>query len=272
VQTVHDPAAMQAQMRLRLAAGERIGLVPTMGFLHLGHRSLMALARPLCDHLVVSIYVNPLQFGPGEDLETYPKDPAGDAAACAAEGVDTIFMPADLYEQNHCTRVTVSGLTEGLCGADRPGHFDGVTTVVARLFGLVQPSIAVFGEKDYQQLAVIRRMVRDLAVGIEILGGPLIRDTDGLAMSSRNAYLSPPDRQRGLSLHRALRAMSESTSQSVADRLGLGRSILTVDSLDYLQIVDSESLRPLDIIDRPARALVAARIGGTRLIDNIGLS
>jgi pantoate--beta-alanine ligase len=231
----------------------------------------MALARPLCDHLVVSIYVNPLQFGPGEDLDSYPRDPEGDSAACEAEGVDTIFMPPDLYDPDHCTTVTVAGLTNGLCGASRPGHFDGVTTVVSRLFGLVQPDLAVFGEKDYQQLAVIRRMVRDLGMPIEILGGQLVRDVDGLALSSRNAYLSTPERQRGLSLHRALYAMAQSRSPSTAERLDLGREILQADHVDYLEIVDATSLVPLEQIDRPARALVAARIGNTRLIDNIAL-
>jgi len=258
-------------MSTRREAGERIGFVPTMGFLHAGHRSLMALARPLCDHLVVSIYVNPLQFGPDEDLDTYPRDPAGDAAACAAEGVDTLFTPEDLYGDDHCTTVSVTELTDGLCGASRPGHFDGVTTVVARLFGLVQPHIAVFGEKDYQQLAVLRRMVRDLAMAVEVVGGPLIRDTDGLALSSRNAYLSIEQRQRGLSLHRALGAMAAAASSSAADRLAIGREILDVDEVDYLEIVDAISLQPLVRIDRPARAMVAARIGTTRLIDNIAL-
>jgi len=258
-------------MRQRRATGERIGFVPTMGFLHAGHRSLMALARPQCDHLVVSIYVNPLQFGPGEDLDTYPRDPEGDAAACIAEGVDTLFMPADLYDGDHRTTVSVSELTDGLCGARRPGHFDGVTTVVARLFGLIQPHVAVFGEKDYQQLAVIRRMERDLQLGVDVVGGPLIRDPDGLALSSRNAYLSPENRQRGLSLHRALFAMAESPARSVAERIALGMGILEADAVDYLEIVDPESLKPLEHVDRSARALVAARIGGTRLIDNIAL-
>lgn len=258
-------------MQTLRAQGQRIGFVPTMGFLHAGHRSLMEIARPQCDHLVVSIYVNPLQFGPNEDLDTYPRDPQGDAAACRAEGVDTIFMPADLYAHDHRTTVSVSALTDGLCGADRPGHFDGVTTVVARLFGLVQPTLAVFGEKDYQQLAVIRRMVRDLAMGIQIIGGPLVRDSDGLALSSRNAYLSASDRLRGLTLHQALFAMADSQATSAKERITLGQSILQADTVDYLAIVDADSLEPLDEIDRPARALVAARIGGTRLIDNIAL-
>jgi pantoate--beta-alanine ligase len=240
-----------------------------MGFLHEGHLSLMRQARTNCDHLVVSIYVNPLQFGPGEDLDRYPSDPEGDAAKCASVGVDTLFTPADLYENNHGTTVSVTGLTEGLCGASRPGHFDGVTTVVARLFGVVQPDIAVFGEKDYQQLAVIRRMVRDLSMGVEIIGGELVRDHDGLALSSRNKYLDKSMRSRALSLHRALHAMRDDSSLSVDDRLATGMDTLTVDQLDYLQIVDPDSLIPMEQINGPARALVAAWIGKTRLIDNI---
>jgi pantoate--beta-alanine ligase len=186
-----DPAELQAESLSRRARGQRVGLVPTMGALHRGHLSLMERLRPLCDWLVVSIYVNPLQFGPTEDLSRYPRDPEGDAALCASAGVDAILMPPTLYPPGHRTRVTVSGLTEGLCGASRPGHFEGVTTVVARLFGLVLPHVAIFGEKDYQQLAVLRRMTADLALPIEVLGGALVRDHDGLALSSRNVYLGP---------------------------------------------------------------------------------
>jgi len=271
MQTQRDPSALHADMLARRSRAERIGFVPTMGFLHAGHTSLMEKARALCDHLVVSIYVNPLQFGPNEDLERYPQDHEGDAAKCAAVGVDTLFLPPELYDPDHSTNVSVSDLADGLCGASRPGHFDGVTTVVARLFGLVQPHVAVFGEKDYQQLAVIRRMVRDLCMPVEVVGGELIRDTDGLAMSSRNAYLSPEERTRGLTLHQALFAIRDAEIPSVADRISLGREILRADRIDYLEIVDAETLKPLRDIDGPARALVAAWIGGTRLIDNIGL-
>ncbi len=269
--TISDVATLQTAMLQHRHAGMRIGFVPTMGFLHEGHLSLMRIARKACDHLVVSIYVNPLQFGPGEDLDRYPSDPGGDAAKCAAEGVDTLFIPPNLYDPDHSTHVRVSTLTDGLCGADRPGHFDGVTTVVARLFGLVQPTTAVFGEKDYQQLAVIRRMVRDLCMPIDIVGGRLIRDTDGLALSSRNKYLSDSARARALTLHRALFAMRDSAAPQAADRLALGRSILDTDGTDYLAIVDPDSLQPIERIEGPARALVAARIGNTRLIDNIGI-
>jgi pantoate--beta-alanine ligase len=258
-------------MCARRARGERIGFVPTMGFLHDGHLSLMERARRECDHLVVSIYVNPLQFGPNEDLESYPRDPEGDASKCEALGVDTLFLPPNLYNPDHSTTVAVSSLTERLCGKSRPGHFDGVTTVVARLFGLVQPTIAVFGEKDYQQLAVIRRMVRDLCMNIQVIGGPLIRDDDGLALSSRNKHLDDANRQRALTLHRALHALRDSQLPQVTERLQLARDILDVDRLDYLEIVHPDSLTPLQQIEGPARALVAAWIGKTRLIDNLAI-
>lgn len=258
------------------AEGLRIGLVPTMGFLHAGHASLMDLVRPHCDRLVVSIFVNPLQFGEGEDLDRYPRDPEGDAATCAAHGVDAIFSPEAMYPPGHATRVRVEGLTAGLCGAHRPVHFEGVTTVVARLFGLSRADVAAFGEKDFQQLAVLRRMARDLAIPIEILGGPIVRDDDGLALSSRNAYLSDAERARGLTLSAALRAMRDAAAtgeRDVATLTALGRGILDADGVDYLEVVDAEDLSPLTTLDgRPARALVAAYVGATRLIDNLALS
>jgi pantoate--beta-alanine ligase len=271
MRTITDPAEIHTEMCARRAQGERIGFVPTMGFLHQGHLSLMEQARTMCDHLVVSIYVNPLQFGPDEDLDRYPSDPEGDAAKCASVGVDTLFLPPSLYEPDHSTTISVADLGVGLCGANRPGHFDGVTTVVSRLFGLVQPSIAVFGEKDYQQLAIIRRMVRDLSMSVEIVGGTLVRDQDGLALSSRNTYLSPEMRTRALTLHKALYAMRDATSSSISERLATGRAILDVDTLDYLEIVDADSLTSLKEINGPARALVAGWIGKTRLIDNIAI-
>lgn len=272
MQTFERTDAMQEQARQWRRAGLRVGFVPTMGFLHRGHGSLMALARPRCDRLVVSIFVNPLQFGPNEDLARYPRDLAGDTRLCAAEGVDALFVPERFYDPDHSTNVSVSGLTQGLCGAARPGHFDGVCTVVARLFGVVQPDLAVFGEKDYQQLAVIRRMVRDLCMAVEVVGGPLVRDEDGLALSSRNAYLSAEQRQRGLSLHRALFAMAASREREVAALRALGLAALRVDRLDYLEVVDAETLSPLQLVDRPARALVAGFVGATRLIDNVAIS
>lgn len=271
-----DPAALNAEARARRAKGERIGFVPTMGSLHRGHTSLMTLARPRCNWLVTSIYINPMQFGPGEDLAAYPRDPEGDAEKCRAAGTDLLFMPEQLYAPDHCTRVRVAGLTEGLCGRARPDHFEGVTTVVARLFGLVQPHLAVFGEKDFQQLAVIRRMVADLAMDVEVVGGPLVRDDDGVALSSRNAYLSPGDRARARSLHRALFALrSAHRDTGVRDTSALiahARALLDVDRLDYLEVVDAGNLQPLKTVgDRPARAVLAALVGRTRLLDNVAL-
>ena len=271
---VADPLAVQREALARRARGERVGFVPTMGFLHAGHTSLMDLARQHCDWLVVSIYVNPLQFGPEEDLDRYPRDPDGDAEKCRDHGVDCILAPHQLYAPGHATTVQVDRLTAGLCGASRPTHFAGVTTVVARLFGIVQPHVAVFGEKDYQQLAVIRRMVTDLAMPIEVLGGALVRDHDGLALSSRNKYLSDEHRRRALSLHRTLFAIREAAAlgeRDVDTLRGLGRASLDADSVDYLEIVDAESLDSLFEVDRPARALVAARYGATRLIDNVAV-
>ncbi len=250
--------------------GRRVGLVPTMGFLHRGHVSLIEALRPEVDRLAVSIYVNPLQFGPNEDLARYPRDPSGDAEKCANAGADVLFMPTDLYPDGFQTSVSVHGLSEGLCGAFRPGHFDGVATVVARLFGLTRCDVAIFGEKDWQQLQVIRRMGADLALPVDVRGAPLVRDVDGLALSSRNTYLSAAERARALSLSRALFAMQQSADVDAARRLALGRSLLDVDRLDYLEIVD-ENLRPVDVVGADSRALVAAYVGKTRLIDNVAL-
>ena len=186
----------------------RIGLVPTMGYLHAGHTSLMDALRPHCDQLVVSIYVNPTQFGPDEDLDRYPRDLPGDLATCEAHGVDAVFVPDTLYPPRFATRVRVEGLTDGLCGAHRPVHFEGVTTVVARLFGVTRCDVAVFGEKDFQQLRVLQRMAADLGWPVEVRGAPIVREPDGLALSSRNAYLGADARRRALSLSRALRAMA----------------------------------------------------------------
>ncbi|MCO4745451.1 MAG: pantoate--beta-alanine ligase [Proteobacteria bacterium] len=254
--------------------GHRIGFVPTMGFLHTGHVSLMERLRPRVDRLVVSIYVNPLQFGPNEDLDRYPRDPEGDSKKCRDAGVDALFMPPELYPDGFSTAVTVDRLTDGLCGASRPGHLDGVTTVVARLLNLVRCDEACFGEKDFQQLMVIRRMVRDLAIPVQIVPGPLVRDADGLALSSRNKYLSTADRAKGLTLHRALFAMREAEAageKRARVLLAIGQASLDVDVLDYLELVDAETLTAIEHVDRPARALVAAKVGNTRLIDNVAI-
>lgn len=276
MEIIRDPQTMQQQALARRAKGETIGFVPTMGYLHQGHTSLMDIARARCDWLVASIYVNPLQFGPSEDLDRYPRDPEGDAEKCRAAGVDALFMPQELYPPGHATRVLVSGLTGGLCGDDRPGFFDGITTVVSRLFGLVQPSVAVFGEKDFQQLAVIRQMTRDLALPVEVLGGPLVRDADGLAMSSRNRYLSDRERARALSISRTLRHLQAAVAAvdgpaPVAPLLDVARQMIQIDRVTYLEVRDEQTLAPLEVIDGPARAFVGGYVGSTRLIDNMKL-
>lgn len=272
--TLHTPDVMSAWSR---GQHGRIGFVPTMGFLHEGHVSLMERIRPEVDALIVSIFVNPLQFGPNEDLDRYPRDPDGDRAKCAAVGVDCLFIPdgpEDFYPSDFSTTVSVAGLTDGLCAANRPGHFDGVTTVVARLFNITRCDVACFGEKDYQQLAIVRRMVRDLAMPVEIVAGGLVRDRDGLALSSRNKYLTPEQRNRALSLHDALFTIRDavlSGERDVPTLLERGRARLDVDQLDYLTIVDKDDLQPLDRVEGPCRALVAAHVGATRLIDNVAL-
>ncbi|TVQ90142.1 MAG: pantoate--beta-alanine ligase [Deltaproteobacteria bacterium] len=267
-----QPAEVTEWVEAERAAGRRIGFVPTMGYLHEGHRSLMRLLRPKVDRLVVSIYVNPLQFGANEDFTSYPRDPEGDAQACRAEGVDVLFSPTELYPPGFATRISVPALDQTLCSVRRPHFFTGVATAVHRLFRIVRPHFAAFGEKDFQQLAVIRRMVSDLAMSVEIVGGPVVREADGLAMSSRNAYLSSAQRVRAVSLSRALVAMQgaalKGEAQGVALR-ALGRSILDVDELDYLSIIDPSTLQPVERLTARARVVVAAYVGKTRLIDNM---
>ncbi len=275
MQVVHTPEQMRSAANALVAAGKTIGLVPTMGALHAGHGSLMDQLRPRCDALVVSVYVNPLQFGPTEDLARYPRTLDADVALCAARGVDLVFAPADLYPDGFATSVSVHGLTDGLCGASRPGHFEGVATVCARLFGVTRASVACFGEKDFQQLMVLRRMVEDLAIPVTIVPGTLVRDADGLALSSRNRYLSDGERTRALTLHRALHAVRDAVAageRDVAALRALGAARIDSDRLDYLEIVDARTLRGLDAVgDAPARALVAAFYGKTRLIDNVAV-
>lgn len=261
--------------RLRERRGKKRAFVPTMGALHEGHLSLCDHARnaigPKGD-LVASIFVNPAQFGPGEDFEAYPRPLDADLDKCRARGVDLIFAPeADaLYRPDRSVAVTENTLSRGLCGASRPGHFDGVCTVVTKLFHLVQPDLAVFGEKDYQQLAVIRRMVRDLDFPVEILGAPIVREDSGLAMSSRNQYLSERERAEAPALHRALAAAAEASTAGEA--LALARRELDTTSLgriDYLEAVDPETLEPLPKDSTgPGRLLLAVFFGKTRLIDN----
>jgi pantoate--beta-alanine ligase len=274
-----DPAALQAWAGEVRAAGETIGFVPTMGYLHDGHLSLMRIARPKCDHLVVSIFVNPLQFGPNEDLDRYPRDEGGDSAKCADEGVDVLFFPTPktMYPEGFQTRVTAGPLASPLCGASREGHFGGVITVVLKLFNLVRPHVAVFGAKDYQQFQVISAMVRDLNVPVEVEAGPIVREADGLAMSSRNAYLTPEQRSQALCLKRAL-DLAESEvaagARDVAALLASARRFIEAQPLadvDYIELLDAENLTTIDRIERPAVLAFAVRFGPTRLIDNVVL-
>ena len=262
------------------ARGAQVGFVPTMGSFHEGHRSLMRAARAHDDVVVVSLFVNPTQFAADEDLSHYPRDPNGDAEVAASEGVDVLFTPgvADVYPDGARTTVHVDGLTEGLCGRSRPGHFDGVTTVVAKLFSMVGPCRAYFGRKDAQQLAVIRRMTVDLNLPVDVVGCPLVRESDGLAMSSRNAYLSVDERARATALSRSLQAVGDAAVGGERDAERLRAELLDVLAdtpgvrVDYAEIVDAETLEPLVTVDRDALVAVAAFVGSTRLIDNVTLA
>lgn len=257
--------------------GLRIALVPTMGALHEGHLTLMRQALQRADRVVASVFVNPIQFGPNEDYDAYPRREAKDAALLAGAGVSALFAPTpqEMYPQGFATKITVGGPSQGLCGAQRPGHFDGVATVVTKLLMRVQPDIALFGEKDYQQLQVIRRFVRDLDIPVEIEGVPIVREADGLARSSRNAYLSAEERAVAPHLHRVIDAMAQALArgEAVAGQVAWGQTEIVkagFASVDYLEVRDADSLVPVDgTVSAPARVLVAARLGKTRLIDNV---
>lgn len=265
--------------KISLAArseGKTIAFVPTMGFLHQGHLSLMEQGRKNCDLLVLSIFVNPTQFGQGEDFDSYPRDLTGDSELAKKAGVDLIFAPTadQMYPRGYATTVHIDGLTDNLCGASRPGHFDGVTTVVSKLFNIVQPHQAFFGMKDFQQLAVIQQMVRDMNMPVQVFGMPIVREDDGLAMSSRNTNLSPALRQQGLSLIDAIR---QAISQAKAGQVDAGQLIAQVKqrieqeadaSIDYIQICHDQTLADMETIDEHSVLLLAVRFAAVRLIDN----
>ncbi|MEZ4484245.1 MAG: pantoate--beta-alanine ligase [Syntrophotaleaceae bacterium] len=276
MEIVNSVADMQQRCLAARAAGRRIALVPTMGYLHEGHLSLLRAGKQRGDLLVLSLFVNPTQFGAGEDLDSYPRDLQRDAELARSVGVDLLFAPiaSDMYPSGYASYVNVEGLTEVLCGESRPGHFRGVTTVVCKLFTIVQPQVALFGLKDFQQLAVIRRMTADLNLPVEIVGMPIVREADGLAMSSRNSYLSDDERRQALGLSDAIRLAKAAVAageRSAATLLQLVRQRIDQEAdatIDYVQIRHAETLQEATVIDRQAVLLLAVRVGQTRLIDN----
>jgi pantoate--beta-alanine ligase len=276
VKVIPTVEQMQERAESLRQGGRRIACVPTMGFLHDGHLSLMRLARRRADVLVVSVFVNPAQFGPEEDFETYPRNLERDLELCAKEDVDIVFTPKTgaLYPNGYQSYVKLQHLPHHLCGLSRPVFFTGVATVVTKLLNIVRPHSAVFGEKDYQQLLVIRRMVQDLNFNTEIIGAPIVREKDGLAMSSRNAYLTPDQRPAALTLYRSLlqaRKRIETGERDAARILKEARDLITAQPethIDYLSICDPETLIDVERIDRPALMALAVKVGKTRLIDN----
>jgi pantoate--beta-alanine ligase len=276
---VATTVAEMREFRRVLPGKDAVGFVPTMGYLHEGHLSLVRAARDANTHVVASIFVNPTQFGPKEDFERYPRDEEHDLALLRGEHVDVVFMPSveEMYPAGASSFVEVAGLTSVLEGAHRPTHFRGVTTVVAKLFNIVQPTRAYFGRKDAQQLAVIRKMTRDLRLDIEIVGLPIVREPDGLAMSSRNAYLSPEERQAALVLSQSLQRAQELFDDRVRDANAIRSAMNDVlgaqplAQVDYVSVADTESLQELERVEDAALASLAVRIGKTRLIDNVTL-
>ena len=273
---VETIAEVREQVKQWKKEGLTVALVPTMGYLHEGHRSLMERARKENDRVVVSVFVNPTQFGPNEDLASYPRDLEHDAALCDSVGVDLIFHPTpeEMYPKGFCSFVDMDVLTKELCGLSRPVHFRGVCTVVSKLFHIVTPDRAYFGEKDAQQLAVIKRMVLDLNLDIEIVGCPIVREADGLAKSSRNTYLSPEERKAALVLSRSIFAGKELAESGETDAHKLVQAMTDIISaeplarIDYVKVVDLLTMQQIDKLDRPFLAAIAVYIGKTRLIDN----
>jgi pantoate--beta-alanine ligase len=278
VQVIRDREALAAALATMRGEGARVALVPTMGALHAGHIALIEAAKRPGTKVVASIFVNPKQFGAGEDLGRYPRREASDLRMLTEAGCDLVWMPGveAMYPEGHATNIRVAGVSEGFDGESRPGHFDGVATVVAKLFNQVGPDAAYFGEKDFQQLAVIRRMVLDLDFPIEVVGVPTQRDDDGLALSSRNIYLDEEQRAKAVALPRALgvAARAIGRGEDVATVLADARATLTAAGfeVDYVALADAETLNPDPAADRPRRLLAAARMGSARLIDNIAIS
>ena len=280
IDAVRTVAGLRAMVKKWRRAGETVGLVPTMGALHRGHLSLVDIAQAEVDRVVVSIFVNPIQFGPNEDLDKYPRQERADAEKLAEVGADLLFAPTvdEMYPDGYATNVSVSGVSEGLCGGHRPGHFDGVSTVVSKLFLQCLPDVAVFGEKDYQQLQVIKRFARDLDFPIRVIGGATAREDDGLALSSRNAYLSDTQREIAAHLPQILNGTGQAISSGqIPIDMALQQGIAALqgagfDEVEYLELRDAENLVPLTTLDKPGRLLVAAHLGKTRLIDNIAVA
>ncbi len=279
MQTIRQLEMLRFEIGEMRAARGTVALVPTMGALHAGHMALVEQAKTLADHVVVSIFVNPRQFGPNEDLARYPRQEAADAALLEAGGVSLLWLPPVdvMYPPGYATNISVARLGDTLCGAARPGHFDGVATVVAKLFTQVQPDVAIFGEKDWQQLAIIRRMAIDLNLDVEVIGAPIVRDADGLALSSRNAYLSAENRAAAVALPDALKdaVAAIEAGKPVPDEIqAVNEKLLRAGfaSVDYVALVDAETLEAIQVLDREARILAAARIGKTRLIDNFAVA
>ncbi len=280
IEIIRTATAMQARARALRDDHKTIAFVPTMGFLHAGHLALMRTGREHSDILVVSIFVNPTQFGPGEDLEAYPRDLERDLDLLEEIGADIVFTPEpnDIYTPGFQTYISLENLPNRLCGLSRPTHFRGVATVVARLFNIVQPHTAVFGQKDYQQYVIIKRMVKDLGFDIQVIGAPTVREPDGLALSSRNAYLNPTQRESAPCLYRAMTRAARMVAEGILDaREIIDRATAFIEGhaemqIDYITIVDPETLEDVSRIDRPVQMALAVKIGKTRLIDNLQIT
>jgi len=276
MEVIETVQGMQQRVDALRSAGHMIALVPTMGFLHEGHLELMRAGKRNTDILIISIFVNPTQFGPGEDLDQYPRDTEGDLQKARDVGVDIVFIPSagEMYQENCQTTVQVEKLPQHLCGLSRPGHFDGVATVVAKLFNITKPHIAIFGQKDYQQLAVISRMVMDLNMDVQILGVPTVREPDGLAMSSRNNYLSPEERKSAICLKKSIDLAEqlfqggEKEAKNIIDRVRSLVMSYPFTEIDYIALCDPVTLDNVDLLKEENLLALAVRVGKTKLIDN----